>query len=157
MSKFLRLVENNLPSEEEAGMGKMVDKLVELLDSIDSIIVTSDVPAQKLTIDIDGHRIVLEVKDVQYSKDSEDEESSMKATYNLNQGVEGLATQASTGIAGAIAGKFGSVAQKAKQAVKRRNDVAVAAIPVYDKVTQKLEQAIRSASRSITAQDQTVI
>ena len=157
MSKFLRLVENNLPSEEEAGMGTMVDRLVELLDSIDSITVTSNVTAQELTIDIDGHKIVLEVKDVQSSEDSEDEESSMKASYNLNQGVEGLASQASTGIAGAIAGKFGSTAQKARQAVKRRNDIAVAAIPVYDKVTQKLEQAVRAASRSITAQDQTVI
>lgn len=157
MTKFLKLVENNLPSKTETGMSEMVDKLVELIDSINSITVTSTAPANELTIEIDGHVIILEVKEVKVKDGDEEEESSLKATYNLNQGVEGLAAQASTGIAGAIAGKFGTTAQKARQAVRKRNDISAAAIPVYDKVTQKLAQAVTAAGKALTVRDQSVI
>lgn len=147
MSKFLRLVENNLPSEEEAGMGNMVDKLVELLDSIDSITVTSDVPAQELTIDIDGHKIVLEVKDVHTKQHEEDAETmatpvAMDAQYKIDAKIADMASRAKSG---ALFGKIGSAAQLAKSAQNRRDNVVKKAIPIYDTVTKELEAALTKA------------
>ena len=153
MTKFLRIVENNLPSEQESDLGKMVDKLAQLLDTIGSVEINSTAPSRELTVTIDGHTIVLEVKDVSSTRD-EDEETSFGATYNVNKGVEGLAAQAKTGAAGAVASMFGTDAQKARTAVKDRQAVVKKAIPVYAKVTKSLSDALTKASQDITKDNQ---
>jgi hypothetical protein len=155
MSKFLRIVENNLPSEHESQLGKMVDKLAELLNTIGSVEVNSTAPSKELTVNINGHTIVLDVKDVTVTGD-EDEETGFGATYNLNKGVEGLAAQAKSGAAGAVANMFGTDAQKARTAVKDRQAVVKKAIPVYAKVTKSLSDALTKATQDITKDNQTV-
>ena len=59
MKKFLRIVENNLPSQQEGEAKVLVDKLAELLDTIPGIRVESTSPTKELKIYIDGHCIVL--------------------------------------------------------------------------------------------------
>jgi len=146
MTKFLKLVENNLPSEEDMNLSVMVDKLAELLDTLDSVTVVSTAPARELTITINGHIIVLEVKDA-YSEQTEKiaEEVSasvdMAAKYNIDSEVDRMASQAGSGT---IFG-MGTAAMKAKSAKKRRDDVVGKAIPIYDNITKQLEGALKNA------------
>jgi len=154
MSRFLSLVENNIPSQEEGSMSMLVDKLVELLDTIGSVTVTSTAPSKELIVEVDEYTITLVVKDIHPSNKEEEEENSLKSKYNLDQNVEGLAAQAKTGISGAIAGAFGTVAQQAKQAVKKREALVKQAVPLYDKVTDALGRAIDTAR--ITVRNQSI-
>ena len=101
MTKFLKLVENNLPSEEDMNLSVMVDKLAELLDTIDSVTVVSTAPARELTVNINGHTIVLEVKDAysdQIEKIAEaagiNPKVDMQAKYNIDSEVDSMASQA---------------------------------------------------------------
>ena len=154
MTKFLRIVENNLPSEQEGELGRMVDKLADLLNTIGSVEVASTAPPGELIVNIDEHTIVLEIKDVHTKHSEEDEETGFGATYNLNKGVEGLAAQAKTGAAGAVASMFGTDAQKARTAVKDRQAVVKKAIPIYARVTKSLNDALTKANQDITKDNQ---
>ena len=125
----------------------MVDKLAELLDTIDSVTVVSTAPARELTVNINGHTIVLEVKDAysdQIEKIAEaagiNPKVDMQAKYNIDSEVDRMASQAGSGT---IFG-MGNSAMKAKSAKKRRDDVVAKAIPIYDDITKQLEGALKN-------------
>ena len=70
----------------------------------------------------------------------EDQEVTMA---NAESGIENLAAQAGSGLGGALAAGalgIGSIRQKAKAAVKKRNEVHAKAIPAYIKKTKELEK-----------------
>lgn len=150
MTKFLRIVENNLPSEQEGELGKMTDKLAELLNTIGSVEVASTAPASELTVNIAGHTIVLEIKDVHSKNTEEDAEDpkigvAMNAQYNIDAKITDMANRATKGTTFG----FGGAAAQAKTAVAKRDAVVKRAIPIYNQVTDELNKALKNADPSI--------
>jgi len=80
--------------------------------------------------------------------ESEDNEMlAMTSKDNVDSAVSNLASKAKSG-AGGLAGKIlGTSAQAAKKAVKDREKVNKKAIPVFQKATKELEQALTKAAQ----------
>jgi hypothetical protein len=79
--------------------------------------------------------------------ESEDNEMASEVSKtSVDSAVGRLAAKAKSG-AGGLAGKFfGTSAQKAKKALKDREKVNKKAIPVFQKATKELEQALTKAA-----------
>jgi len=79
--------------------------------------------------------------------ESEDNEMANElSNTNIDSAVSRIAAKAKSG-AGGLAGKlFSTSAQKAKKAVKDREKVNKKAIPVFQKATKELEQALTKAA-----------
>lgn len=139
MSKFLKIIENSTPSQTTESKLKMVSTLVKLIDSISGIDVNI-VDHNTFTISVNGETLTLDVRDI----DNLNEQSSFDPTYNLDQAVNNAAAKAL--YKGPGSGMLGiTTPQKANAAVKRRENVVKKAIPVYDKITKDLEQAISAS------------
>lgn len=140
MSKFLKIIENSIPSKTNESKLGMVSNLVKLIDTISGIDV-SVVDHNTFIININGNDITVDVRDIETNVN---EQSSFDPTYNIDQEVNKAASKAMYKGPGSSALGFTS-AQKANAAVKRRENVVKKAIPVYDAITKDLEQAIGSA------------
>lgn len=151
MSRFLKIIEQNNPSPHVESKRKMVSKLVELLDKLPGIDVKI-VDHNTFTVSVNGNDITLDVRDIDnlneamYQPPAQTSSgASFNPTYNLDQGVEKMAAKAL--YKGPMSGLLGvTAAQKANQAVKKREDVVQKAIPVYNKITKDLENAVRNAA-----------
>lgn len=147
MSRFLDIVENTMPlTNEQDAQSEMVDFLAKLLNKLPGVEIISTNKPEEIQVRVQGSTITLNVVDV---KDSVEEDSET-LTYRLDKGVEELAAKAKGGALGWAAGKMGSSYQKAKAAVKEREDVAKAGIDVYKRITGKLRDAITSSTRDLT-------
>lgn len=141
MSKFLRIIENNIPSETNESKLKMVSTLVELIDSIKGIDVNV-VDHNTFTININGNDITVDVRDIESSVN---EQSSFDPSYNIDQEVNKMAAKALyKGPGSSMLGL--TTAQKANAAVKKRENVVKTAVNVYNNITKDLEQAIGAAN-----------
>lgn len=148
MSRFLNIIESNLPTPSDNNLNKVVDKLADLLNTISEIDVVSATSPEELTVSINGNIITLHVKDVKAGHSEEDAETlNMSADYQIDSKIADMASRAKSG---AIFGKFGSAAAKAKSAQDRRDKVVTRAIPIYDKVTSDLEKALSTIRTSTT-------
>ena len=77
----------------------------------------------------------------------EEEAENIDAGYgdfNISSEVEKLANTANSGMKGMAAKLFGTSAQKAKGAVKKRQNVAKQAVDVYDRKTNQLQSDLRN-------------
>jgi len=139
MSKFLSIVENNLPSEQASIKSNMVDKLVELLNTVSQIEVESLHRPKELKIKIGNNHIVLEVKSV-YTSDikSEDaEDPALAAANTVDRNVDMLA------------------AKKDPIALPAQTDrikTVRGAVGVYKDLTKQLATASRIAKQSSNIQ-----
>lgn len=136
MSKFLELVESHNPQ------GSPKWDLVDFLKSKGinvSVVKNTDM----LYIDTGSSTIAVTIAET-----DEDVEISVgnKKPYDTEDAVEGLADKASSGIQGLMAKGIGTSAQRAKTAVKRRNQLAGKAVDSYEKTTKDLETAIRDSN-----------
>lgn len=147
MTKFLDIVENTMPPVSNESQNKMVDVLAELLDKIPSIEVVSTSKPEELKVNVSGSIITLHVADVTEGSDAEEDNEAL--TYNLDQNIERLATKAKSGIAGGLASLAGTPYQKAKAAVKRRENAAKSGIGVYERITDKLIKAIETSNKDL--------
>lgn len=137
MSKFLQIIESNIPSEDKSSKLNMVSTLVSLIDTLPGIDV-STVDHNTFVINVNGNDITVDVRDIEGSVN---EQSSFDPSYNLDQAVSNMASKALyKGPGSSMLGI--TSAQKANAAVKRREKVVQKAIPVYDKITKDLEAAI---------------
>jgi len=151
MSRFLKIIEQNNPSPHVESKRMMVSKLVELLDNLPGIDVKI-IDHNTFTVSVNGNDITLDVRDIDNLNEAMYQPpaktstgASFNPTYNLDQGVEGLAAKAL--YKGPGSGMLGvTSAQQANQAVKKREAVAKKAIPVYNKITKDLEDAIKNAA-----------
>jgi len=92
-----------------------------------------------------GEKVVVVHFDTQ--ADAEEDAESVDAAYGeygVNDEVEKLANKANKGLKGLAAKGFGTSAQRAKSAVKKRTKMAGKAVDVYDKKTRKLENDLRN-------------
>jgi len=145
MSRFLKIIEQNNPSPHNESKRMMVSKLVELLDKLPGIDVKI-IDHNTFTVSVDGNDITLDVRDI----DTLNEQGpSFNPTYNLDKGVEAMAAKAL--YKGPFSGILGATsAQKANQAVKKREAVVKKAIPVYQKITDALSDAIEASQNTAT-------
>jgi hypothetical protein len=147
MSRFLNIVENNLPIPSDDKLNSVVDKLADLLNTISEIDVVSAASPEELTVSINGNIITLTVKDIKEGYSEEDAEMAMSADYQIDSKIADMASRAKSG---AVFGRFGSAAAKAKSAQDRRDKVVTKAIPIYDKVTKDLESALSKITATTT-------
>jgi hypothetical protein len=85
-------------------------------------------------------------------KYAEEDESinATTGTYEVDKEVEGLAGKASGGLKG-LAGKlFGTSAQKAKSAVKERQNLANQAVDAYRKGSVRIKKGLQSVKQTAT-------
>jgi vancomycin resistance protein YoaR len=147
MSRFLDIVENTMPlTSEQDAQSEMVDLLAKLLNKLPGVEIISTNKPEELQVQLQGSTITLNVVDV----NSDIEEDDEAFTYSLDKGVEELAAKAKGGALGWAAGKMGSSYQKAKTAVKEREDVAKTGIDVYKRVTKKLRDAITGSNKELS-------
>jgi uncharacterized protein YjbJ (UPF0337 family) len=131
MKKFLSLLEELDPTNQ--GNPKW-----ELLDFLKSkgVNVSGVKGTDMLYIDTGERNIAITISN---EEDAESVDAGY-GDYNVNAEVENLASKAEGGMKG-LAGKvFGSSAQQAAGAIKKRQQVAKQAVGAYDRKTQKLKQ-----------------
>jgi dihydroxyacetone kinase DhaKLM complex PTS-EIIA-like component DhaM len=142
MSKFLDLIESLDPRNSENPKWKLIDFLKSKGIKV-SLVRGTDM----LYIDTDEDTIAVNVS---IPEEEAESMSSSSGQYNVDHEVEGLADKANSGLTGLAARAMGTSAQKAKSAVKKRQNLAKQAVDVYDKGTQKLEKSIQNLRRSTT-------
>ena len=139
MSKFLSVLEQFSPENTGDPKWELIDFLkskgvpVSLVRGTDMIYVDTGSKTIALTI-----------------SNNEEESESINAgtgTYQVDQEVEKLGNTAASGVKGLIAKGFQTSAQKAKQAVKKRQQLAGQAVKTYEDSTKNLETSLQNAKR----------
>lgn len=145
MSKFLELLESSVPQ------GSPKWELIDFLKS-KGIKVSAIKNTDMLYIDTGSRTISITVSD------SEEDEIIMgaKKPYDVEDAVEGLSSKANSGLKGLAGRAVGTAAQRAKSAVKKRDQLAGKAVDVYSNTTKDLEHAINQ-SKNIRQNIQTNI
>lgn len=92
----------------------------------------------------DNQDIAIEV----FIPEEDEQINAGTGTYEIDGEVEKLGNKASSGIGGAIGKIRGTAAQKAKSAVKKRQQVAVKAIDAYDQGTKRIEKGLQNIRRT---------
>lgn len=149
MSKFLKVIEEHDPATKR----RMVDsskakksKFLDLLEQYD--------PANEQKMeDAFKAKMLLHEKKKRFKRKKYGEEDletidAGTGTYEVDKEVEGLAGKASGGLKG-LAGKlFGTSAQKAKSAVKERQNLAGQAVDAYKKGSERIKKGLQSVKQS---------
>lgn len=137
MGKFLELCEEFDPNNNNDPKWELIDFLRSKGVNV-SLVRDTDM----LYIDTGSKTIAVTV-----SVPEEEAEgiSAGTGTYEVDKEVENLASKATGGPLGLIARKmFGTSAQAAKSAVKRRQNIAKKAVDAYDKGTQRIEKGLQA-------------
>jgi hypothetical protein len=143
MDKFLKLCEEFDPINN--GNPKL-----DLMDFLRSkgVNVSSVRDTDMLYIDIGEDVVAITV-----SMPEEDEQiNAGTGTYEVDAEVEKLGNKAAKGLTGLMAKGLGTSAQKAKQAVKKREKVAADAVGAYEKGTDRIRkglQKVKSAASNV--------
>jgi len=139
MSKFLSILEQYDP--ENTG-----DPKWELIDFLKSKGVPVSMVKGTDMVYIDTGRKTIAVT----ISNNEEEAESINAgtgTYEVDKEVEKLGNTAASGMKGLAARGFGTAAQKAKQAMKKRQTLAGQAVKTYEDSTKNLEKSLQQAKR----------
>ena len=134
MDKFLKLCEEFDPINN--GNPKL-----DLMDFLRSkgVNVSSVRDTDMLYIDIGEDVVAITV-----SMPEEDEQiNAGTGTYEVDAEVEKLGNKAAKGLTGLMAKGLGTSAQKAKQAVKKREKVAADAVGAYEKGTDRIRKGLQ--------------
>lgn len=138
MSKFLNLIEQFDPQNTEDPKWKLIDYLkskgvhVELVRDTDMVYIHTD-----------GDVIAVNV-----SIPEEDESiNAGTGTYEIDKEVEGLSDKAASGLKGLAGKAFGTSAQRAKSAVRQRQQVAGQAVDAYSKGTERIKKGLQAVKR----------
>ena len=139
MPKFLDLCEQFDPQNTEDPKWKLIDFLKSKGIHVSLVRVTD-----MLYIDIGTDTIAVTISDVE-----EDESiNASTGTYEVDQEVENLGNKANSGLRGLAAKAWGTPAQKAKTAVKERQQVAGQAVDAYKKGTQRIQKGLQAIKQS---------
>ena len=139
MSKFLNLVEEFDPVNTEKPLWKLIDFL-KSKDIPVSLVHGTDM----LYIDTGKGIVVVTVTNAE-------EDESIDAgtgTYEVDKEVENLGDKASSGLKGMAGKLFGTSAQKAKSAVKQRQQIAGQAVDAYNKGTERIKKGLQAVKQS---------
>jgi hypothetical protein len=140
MSKFLNLIEEFNPENNGDPKWELIDFLKSKGINV-SLVRDTDM----LYIDTGSKTIAVNISQ------AEEEAESINAstgTYEVDKEVESLGDKASSGLTGLAAKAWGSSAQKAKTAVKQRQQVAGQAVDAYRKGTDRIQKGLQAVKRS---------
>jgi hypothetical protein len=142
MTKFLELCEEFDPSNNENPKWKLIDCLKEK-----GIPVSMVRDTDMVYIDTGNGVVAVTVSN------TEEEAESVNVgfgDYSVEKEVEGLANKASSGLKGMAGKMIGTSAQKAKSAVKKRQNVAKKAVGAYDQATNRLDRTISKMQKPVS-------
>jgi len=140
MNKFLTLIEEFDPRNTSDPKWKLIDFLKSKGINV-SLVRDTDM----VYIDTGEDTIAVNVSQ------PEEEAESINAgtgTYEVDQEVENLGNKANSGLRGLAAKAWGTPAQKAKTAVKQRQQVAGQAVDAYKKGTERIQKGLQAVKRS---------
>lgn len=140
MSKFLNLIEEFDPENNGDPKWELIDFLKSKGINV-SLVRDTDM----LYIDTGSKTIAVNISQ------AEEEAESINAgtgTYEVDNEVEKLGNKAMSGVGGMVGKMFGTSAQKAKSAVKQRQQVAGQAVDAYQKGTDRIKQGLQAVKQS---------
>ena len=139
MSQFLELCEKFDPNNSGSSKWQLKDFL-ESKGIIASIVKGTNM----LYISTDSETVAVEV--IEKDAGEEDSENPLKEDdkYAVSDEVENLANKANSGLKGLAAKGLGTSAQRAKTAVKKRQNVAKKAVGAYENRTKNIETALKN-------------
>lgn len=145
MSKFLDILEEYDPANEEK-----MDAALKVKMFLHENKIPFNSKGNKIAIHTDDGYVVLEAKSFKKKKYGEEDESinAGTGTYEVDKEVEGLADKAASGMKGAMGKLFGTKAQRAKSAVKERENLAGQAVDAYKKGSERIKKGIQAVKRS---------
>ena len=138
-SKFLNLCEEFSPENSSDPKWELIDFLKSKGINV-SVIRDTDM----LYIDTGTRTIAINVSD------NEEEAENINAgfgDYDIDKEVENLGSKAASGLTGMAGKLFGTSAQKAKTALKKRQQVAGQAVGAYNAATDRIKKGIDQAKR----------
>jgi hypothetical protein len=150
MTKFLKLCEQFDPSNQDVQDAALWIK---------QVLSEADIPfsseGDEIRIPTDYGVAVLKVvafekdQDINFPQEDEESINAGTGTYEVDKEVEKLGSTASGGLRGLAARKlFGTAAQKAKTAVKKRQNIAKQAVDAYDQGTKRIEKGLQNIRRT---------
>lgn len=146
MSKFLTILEEHDPSNQSKMDAAFQAKF---------FLYEQEVPfsseGSKIILHTEKGDIILEVIGMRSRQADAEEDESINAdtgTYEIDKEVEGLAGKASSGLKGLAGKMFGTKAQKAKAAVKERQDLAGQAVDAYKKGSTRIKKGLQAVKQS---------
>lgn len=140
MSKFLNLLEEFNPENTGDPKWELIDFLKSKGVNV-SLVRNTDM----IYIDTGSKTIALTISN------TEEEAESIEAgvgTYKVDQEVEKLGNTAASGLKGVAGRILGTSAQRAKQAMKKRQQLAGQAVKTYEDSTKELERSLQQARRA---------
>ncbi len=140
MSKFLNLIEEFDPQNNGDPKWELIDFLKSKGVNV-SLVRDTDM----LYIDTGSKTIAVNISQ------AEEESESINAstgTYEVDKEVESLGNKANSGLTGLAAKAWGTPAQKAKTAVKQRQQVAGQAVDAYKKGTERIQKGLQAIKRT---------
>ena len=140
MSKFLHLIEEFDPENNGDPKWELIDFLKSKGVNV-SLVRDTDM----LYIDTGSKTIAVNI-----SQPEEEAESinASTGTYEVDKEVESLGNKANSGLTGLAAKAWGTPAQKAKTAVKQRQQVAGQAVDAYKKGTERIQKGLQAVKQS---------
>jgi hypothetical protein len=144
MDSFLKLIEAYDPQNADN-----INAAWEAKNFLNDLNVPFSSNGQEIRLHLDVGDVVLQVtgfekRDAMPEEDAEGIDAST-GTFKIDGEVEKLADTANSGVKGMIAKRlFGTSAQKAKSAVKKRQNVAKQAVDAYEKGTKSIEDGLRN-------------
>ena len=143
MNRFLQLIETYDPQNADN-----INAAWEAKNFLNDLNVPFSSNGQEIRLHLEVGDVVMQVTGFEKRNAAPEEEAeSIDAGYgdfNISSEVEKLANTASSGLKGQAAKLFGTSAQKAKGAVKKRQNVAKQAVDVYDRKTNQLQTDLRN-------------
>lgn len=146
MSKFLTILEEHDPSNQSKMDAAFQAKF---------FLYEQEVPfsseGSKIILHTEKGDIILEAIGMRSRQADAEEDESINAdtgTYEIDKEVEGLAGKASSGLKGLAGKMFGTKAQKAKSAVKERENLAGQAVDAYKKGSERIKKGLQAVKRS---------
>lgn len=145
MSKFLEILEQHDPTNQSKMDAAFQAKF---------FLYEQEVPfsskGSKIILHTEKGDVILEAIGFQAKADAEEDESinASTGTYEVDQEVEKLGDKAASGMKGFAAKMWGTKAQKAKSAVKERQNVAGQAVDAYRKGTQRIKKGLDAVKSS---------
>lgn len=146
MSKFLTILEEHDPSNQSKMDAAFQAKF---------FLYEQEVPfsskGSTITLHTGKGDILMEVIGMEPKKADAEEDESINAstgTYEIDKEVEGLADKAASGMRGLTGKMFGTKAQRAKSAVRERQNLAGQAVDAYKKGSERIKKGLDAVKRS---------
>lgn len=150
MSKFLEILEQHDPANEDT-----IDAALKAKIFLHEKKIPFTSNGKTITIHTNDGDVVLEAKGIKKKKaedaDAEEDAESINAStgnYEVDQEVEKLGNKAASGMKGLVARGFRSKAQRAKSAMKERENVAGQAVDAYKKGTDRIKKGLQAVKQT---------